>query len=311
MRPEEDGTRSDVPLSVILPAYGSGTDLSAALASIADQDVVPAAVIVVDDGSVPPLHIPEEAAAELPVQLVRRALNGGAAAARNAGMAVCQTDWATFLDCDDRLEPGTLGARWREVAEDQARFADPLAFYGCSWRDIDVAGRTLGIRDPRPSTGPGDFAAGCWFSPGSCIIINVRAAVAAAGFQDEELRRLEDYDWFLALALKGFHLKTSPLIGTAIRRVRRRAPDRITASATWLTRKWRRAGADRTIMRRLEAYLALEAAAAHYFAGNHVHAALWMVRSLLAWPRLSLQFSPSWQRQDGPASRWSNDSVKG
>ena len=64
-------------------------------------------MVVVDDGS----RGPETLAAldSLPdaVDLVRQA-NGGAAAARNAGLALVATPYALVLDADDRLAPGAL-----------------------------------------------------------------------------------------------------------------------------------------------------------------------------------------------------------
>ncbi|SFT98919.1 Glycosyl transferase family 2 [Mesorhizobium sp. YR577] len=289
--------KPEIPMTLIIPVHDRQDALDCALQSVIAQEVVPAEVIVVDDASETPMLIRPEFTRQLRLRLIRHDRNKGAAGARNTGLAASTTEWITFLDSDDALLSNTLGRRWALVQEDQQQRPNDTAIYGCGWIDCDEDGKSLGIRQPRPSHDPLDFAAGCWFSPGSCIIMNGKRAVEAAGGQDETLRRFEDCDWFLALALKGFSLQVLPVIGANIERKRQQNPHRIEQAAGALCRKWAENGLDRLLMSRLRSYMSLETAAAHFFAGSRVKALLWLARSLIECPRFSLQLSPGWDRE--------------
>jgi GT2 family glycosyltransferase len=291
--------KAEIPMTLIIPVHDRQEALDRALQSVAEQDVRPAEVIVVDDASGTPVLIRPEFARKLRLCLIRHDRNKGAAGARNTGLAASAMEWITFLDSDDTLLPDTLGRRWALVQEDQRQRPDGTVIYGCGWSDCDEDGKPLGIRRPRPSHDPLDFAAGCWFSPGSCIIMNGRQAVEAAGGQDETLRRFEDCDWFLALALKGFSLQVLPVIGANIERKRQQNPQRIEQAANALCRKWAGKGLGTPLMSRLRSYMSLETAAAHFFAGSRGRALFWLARSLVERPRFSLQLSPGWDRETG------------
>jgi GT2 family glycosyltransferase len=75
-------------VSVVIPSYGEAVD--ALVAHLGDV----AKVVVVDDGSSPPLHAPAGAV------LVRRSRNGGPGAARNSGLAEVDTPLVAFVDAD-------------------------------------------------------------------------------------------------------------------------------------------------------------------------------------------------------------------
>ncbi len=107
-RPHDD--RETVSVSVIIPAFNRAELLPRALASVHGQTGLrPLEVIVVDDAS----SDDSAAVAErLGATVVRRAHNGGAAAARNDGIAAATGDWVTMLDSDDEWLPGFLRTLW-------------------------------------------------------------------------------------------------------------------------------------------------------------------------------------------------------
>lgn len=295
------GTQSGepLPLTLIVPAYGRQDLLDRALESVARQSVLPARVVVVDDGSEPALSVAEAHRRVLDLELIRHPRNLGAAAARNTGMRAAPTEWIGFLDSDDFLLRDSLRKRWRlAVSRIEGGGAGKVVF-GCGWIDFAPPLRPLGVRMPRAGRAPGDFASGCWFSPGSCVFLNRKEAIAAAGFQDETLGRFEDVDWFLALALAGFTFEPLPTISVAIERTRTNRPQRIEAAAEALLAKWR--GQPPPLRRRLESYMDLEISAANYFAGLTPAALVSLFRSLARAPRLSLPLSPGWKRK-GPAA---------
>ncbi|MCC7253452.1 glycosyltransferase, partial [Hyphomicrobium sp.] len=230
---------------------------------------------------------------ELPLTFLHHASNRGPAAARNTGLRAAGTEWVSFLDSDDHLLPQSLEARWRLVAEQHVT-APPLTAFACGWAEEDENGRVVAHRLPRAASGPRAFASGCWFSPGSCVIMNRQAILDAGIFQDERLRRLEDVDWFLDLAMRGTELRTLPLVGTVLERRRTQPPDLLERSARTIMEKWQDRTDDADLLARLSAYVDLECAAAHYYAGRWPSAAFYLARSLRAFPRLSLHFSPGW-----------------
>jgi glycosyltransferase involved in cell wall biosynthesis len=284
-----------LPLSIVIPTYGRSEHLARALGSIVAQDVHPAEIIVVDDGSTPALDLTDVDTGGVPIVVVRHERNRGAAAARNTGLRTARSDWVSFLDSDDHLLPRSLGQRWNLFVKRQAQETDLLTVFACGWEDRDLDGTRLGERVPREASNPREFASGCWFSPGSCIIMNRLAVLETGITQDETLRRFEDLDWFLALSLRGMRLRTLPLVAVAIERQRTQSPERVEAISETIIRKWRAATNDSALISRLRAYLYLECAAANHFAGRRLRAFGFWLRSLAASPRLSLHLSPAWE----------------
>jgi glycosyltransferase involved in cell wall biosynthesis len=92
-------------VSAILPAYNRERYLGAALTSILQQDYRPLEVIVVDDGSTDGTA---RVARSYPEVRYLYQPNQGAAAARNAGIAVSRGAFLAFLDSDDVWTPQKL-----------------------------------------------------------------------------------------------------------------------------------------------------------------------------------------------------------
>lgn len=67
-------------------------------------------VVVVDDGSSPPVRVDDFAGLYCDVRVLRHPVSKGPAAARNAGLAVCKTDFVAFLDSDVVPRRGWLEA---------------------------------------------------------------------------------------------------------------------------------------------------------------------------------------------------------
>jgi glycosyltransferase involved in cell wall biosynthesis len=97
-------------VSVVIPAYNASQHIAEALASIRDQTLKQVEVIVVDDGSVDDTVAKVEPfARELDLTIIRQA-NGGASAARNAGILRARGRYCAFLDADDVMMPERLAA---------------------------------------------------------------------------------------------------------------------------------------------------------------------------------------------------------
>ena len=108
---------SDV--TAVVPCFDYGAFLEEAVESVLSQG---ARVIVVDDGSTD--RHTHEVLDRLPGEVrVVRQVNAGAAAARNAGLALADTPLVVVLDADDRLASGALAALRAGLD------ADPLASF--------------------------------------------------------------------------------------------------------------------------------------------------------------------------------------
>ncbi len=106
---------SEQPMvSVVIPCYGRSELLKDALWSCIEQDYDPFEIILVDDGSDPPLEVPYPSRR---VRVIRQARNQGSSAARNAGIRAARGKYVKLLDSDDLfLDTHALG-RFVEEAE--------------------------------------------------------------------------------------------------------------------------------------------------------------------------------------------------
>lgn len=94
----------DPPVSVVVATRDRPQRLAALLVSLRAQTLQDFEVVVVDDGSAPP--VPEIAG----IRVVRRPLPGGPAAARNEGWRAAAGELIAFVDDDCEAAPGWLAA---------------------------------------------------------------------------------------------------------------------------------------------------------------------------------------------------------
>lgn len=97
-------------ISVIVPVYNVAQYLPQCVDSILSQDYGDLEVILIDDGSTDPSGeiCDQYATRDSRVRVIHQK-NGGAAAAKNAGLRIASGDYLTFADSDDYLEPGAYG----------------------------------------------------------------------------------------------------------------------------------------------------------------------------------------------------------
>jgi glycosyltransferase involved in cell wall biosynthesis len=187
-------------VSIVVPTYDRAGFLAEALASVVAQTVADWECVVVDDGSPEPVALPEPA--DPRIRVVRRARNGGPAAARNTGLLEARGAFVTFLDDDDlytvdRLALGLQGVARASVAVCWVRFVDEADTKGGRRLDGDVSDTILDGLTP---------------SLGAVTL----ARELALAF-DERLDNLEDVDWWLRTA-KAHRFTTVPRVGYLFRR---------------------------------------------------------------------------------------------
>jgi hypothetical protein len=204
-------------ISVIIPAYNSGSTIVHALESVAAQTFTDYEVIVVDDCSSD--NTGEVVAEWMRVNLdagrwhfSRQSKNTGPAGARNAGIAVASGDWLAFLDADDIWLPWklefqmNLASKYPEVA---LWCADCIFFPGEDRHN-----------DSSSTTQPFDQAQGRQSASPEAVILRAitlkelgvqnliatstvlvkSAVVKSAGGFDAQFRVPEDYDLWLRVA---------------------------------------------------------------------------------------------------------------
>lgn len=182
--------------AVVIPAYNAASTLGRALDSVFAQTLLPAEVVVIDDGSAD--HAALEAVVGRYGQKVRllQRENGGPAAARNDGVRASSSPWIAFLDADDAWLPEKM-KRQLELG------SDPRAglLHGCA---------CLG-REPLPARLDFDTL---WRQNRICTSMAVvrRTAFEQAGGFDEDLDLLgaEDYNLWLRIARAGWSVLALP-----------------------------------------------------------------------------------------------------
>jgi len=90
-------------VSVVIPTHNRPELLNVAIGSVLEQGVDGVEIVVVDDGSDPPIKLDMEG-----LIVVREPTPGGPAAARNRGVAAASAPLIAFLDDDDRFLPSKL-----------------------------------------------------------------------------------------------------------------------------------------------------------------------------------------------------------
>ena len=281
-------------VSVVIPSFNRPESTLRAVRSALGQTFPVAEVIVVDDASEPALDQEALRALDPRVDVHRLSRNSGASAARQYGIDHARGEVLAFLDSDDVWDAGKLEAQMPALL---SAGSEPVAV-SCGWRERKQNGLIARSRIPVEAARPIDFASGCWFCPGSTVIL-LRASFELVGPLDLRLRRLEDFDWFARFGLVGGRLLVVPQVATEIAVGRRaRSASVEPAAATILDKPiWKRElRSDEH--RALRAWIEVERVRALLNDGRRARAAMHLVRSFALVPRRSIQLRDWWARAD-------------
>jgi mycofactocin system glycosyltransferase len=190
-------------VTVVIPVRDRQAELARCLAGLAAMP----RVIVVDDGSGDPAAV-ARVASGTGARVLRRAVNGGPAAARNTGLAAADTPLVAFLDSDCVPGPGWLDVLLPHFADPAVGAVAPriapdepgrtwLARYEGASSTLDMGARASIVR-------PGSRVP---YVPGAALV--VRRAAAGTGFA-ETMRVGEDVDFVWRLAASGWRVRYEP-----------------------------------------------------------------------------------------------------
>jgi glycosyltransferase involved in cell wall biosynthesis len=282
MEPHGESSAFEPLVSVVIPAYNRARLVGRAVASVIGQAYQNFEIIVVDDASTDDLAAALSAFADSRLRCIVHPDNRGAAAARNTGVAAAHGTFIAFLDSDDVWLPEKLGHQVAVMRDEPPAVAGHVCAYECVKTGYAV--RRI-VPDWTPETFARQQLFGCTCGPGTTLLCR-REVFTDIGPFDEKLRRLEDWDWILRLAARGYRLAGSPRVlarvdvGTsAARRDVDAAIARLRASHD--PGAICGGGAARRIF---EASLDLESAAAAFGAKAYAHAMSAIFRSLLRYP---------------------------
>ena len=215
-------------IAVVIPAYQAETFLLQTVVSVTAQTVLPAEVIVVDDGSTDGTCAVLERFAEqqspIPIELVRES-HRGPGASRNTGIRAARAEWIAFLDADDLWHPEKLSTVSRAIR------AHPDSNFFCHNELI----RSLDGRE-RVSDYSDGFQAGLplpaqlfrrnYFST-SAVVCRRDLLLRSGGF-DETLASAQDYELWLRLSPELLPTFVPEVLGTYVMR-----SGNITSSQSW------------------------------------------------------------------------------
>ncbi len=185
----------DQPLvSIIITCYNYGKFLDEAIESALNQDYSPIEIIVVNDGSD---DNTVEVANKYPVRLVDQT-NQGVAKARQNGFQQSQGKYCLFLDADDKLH-STYVSKTTAILEQEPDI-------GFVYTHAQLFGDQHGVMISREFN---IFALMIGnYIPVTCLIR--RQIIATVDEMDSRLPMLEDWDYWLTLAERGFEGKLLP-----------------------------------------------------------------------------------------------------
>jgi GT2 family glycosyltransferase len=181
-----------------MPCYNAARHLATSIPSVQAQDFTNWRLYAVDDGSTDSTldELRAWAGRDSRIHPLSQR-NAGVSAARNRAMSECTSEFIAFLDADDTWEPDFLSTM--VTALDAAPTA-VLAY--CGWQHLGLLGdrgKPFVPPDYEIPDKPALLLQSCRW-PIHAVLVRA-AVVAAAGGFDTNLKRSEDFDLWLRIAI--------------------------------------------------------------------------------------------------------------
>ncbi len=186
-------------VSIIVPTYNYVAYIRGAVESALAQTYRPVEIIVVDDGSTDNIkEVLSDYIASDKINYIYQE-NKGLAGARNTGINASRGDYICFLDSDDLIH--------EKKTEIQVKSLEENPEYGVAFSDFSyIRDHDLSSLIPANVKYSGELNFSKIIS-GEYMVIHAalirREVFERVGYFDESLRKCEDYDFWLRIAMKG------------------------------------------------------------------------------------------------------------
>lgn len=207
-------------VSVIIPCFQQGQFLPDAIYSLQSQSHRDWEALIIDDGSTDNTELISSALvqADSRIKYIFRE-NGGLSAARNTGLNHARGSWIQFLDADDVIECEKFEQQIKYLKENPS--IDIVYNSAIYFTDMEP----MILRRTHVTNGPDhDFVKEIWDAPGAveeklvesnilpvCAPLLRIETLKGVGFFNEDLRSLEDWEFWLRCALAGYVFQFAPL----------------------------------------------------------------------------------------------------
>lgn len=186
-------------VSVIIPAYNRPQRTQRAIESVSEQTYRPIELVVVDDGSQPPLR--DELT--VPISIVENVFfrkheeNRGGNVARNTGIDSASGEYLAFLDSDDEWKSEKLQRQVSRLADSEAE----VSYTGVE--QLNSNGKRNAINTAKQSGNLlAELITGNSIGTFSSVVVEAEA-VNRVGKPDPEMPCWTDWEWYLRLAAEG------------------------------------------------------------------------------------------------------------
>jgi glycosyltransferase involved in cell wall biosynthesis len=193
----------EVPVTAVIPLHNKEREIGRTLRSVLAQAALPAAVVVVDDGSTDGGAEVVRSMHDARIRLIQQP-NAGVSVARNRGIAASPTDLVALIDADDEWKPDFL----RRVYALHTAFPD-AGLWGAGFTLIDShSGPEVTMKFPGVPRDPAgglvkDFLRSSLKAPIVCAssVLCRRSILDKVGGFPEGVRLGEDLDLWMRIAL--------------------------------------------------------------------------------------------------------------
>lgn len=189
---------SNYRIAAAIPTHNRPDQLKEAIESVRGQSV-PVEIVVVDDGSAPPVtrdSVPDD------VVFVRHSQPRGPASARNTAVDATTAEWIAYLDDDDRWLPGKAEALLNAIEE----FKDAtVVFNHMAYRPSRRKARPRRVVDPMGRV--------LYQQPPHLSGVAVRRDIHARVRFDESMWATQDLDYLIRLADGGVWIEIPRVLG--------------------------------------------------------------------------------------------------
>jgi glycosyltransferase involved in cell wall biosynthesis len=206
--------------SVVVITHNRPEELGRAVRSVVAQTSSPQEILIVDDGSTPPVDVSQlsREAGAIPLRVIRHEVPRGPGAARNAGIAAASQPWVAFLDDDDEFVPDKLAALSLETSAGVNFLYHPA-------RITMVNERLDYVSSPQPLSTDEAAVRRLLVKNvvgGTSMVAATRQLLELAGGFDESLKAFEDYELWIRMAVAGAVFRCLPLPLTKYHHVTRK-----------------------------------------------------------------------------------------